>query len=152
MVSCPTDASVHQLCRAAGILPPQRVRWIRHESSFQPGFASVVDAAQMDGMIRFCRRYPQCIACCEVSAELSKYVPASRSQPLASADDVLRIAATAALPDPLSLQYQQKNGTDNFVLRYIVPGRCEALISHCHANAVYWRDDVSWRLNCQCVD
>ena len=114
----------------------------------------------MDGMIRFCRRHPQCIAGYEVSAEFSRnalqmlgpaihlrFVPASRLQPLAAADDVVRIAAAAALPDPLSLQFQQKNGTDNFVLRYIVPGQCEALISHCHANAVYWRDDVSWRLN-----
>jgi hypothetical protein len=119
----------------------------------------------MDGMIRFCRRHPQCVAGCEVSAELSrnalqmlgpaihlKFVPASRSQPLASADDVLRIAAAAALPDPLSLQFRQEIGSDNCFLRYIVPGQCEALISHCNANPVYRRDGVSWRLNCRYVE
>jgi hypothetical protein len=125
----------------------------------------VEDAAQMDGMIRFCRRHPQCIAGYEVSAELSRnalqmlgpaihlrFVPASRLQPLAAADDVVRIAAAAALPEPLSLQFRQDNGTDNCFVRYIVPGQCEALIGYCNANPVYRRDGVSWRLYCKYVE
>ena len=129
---------------------------------FKACFACVEDAAQMDSMIRFCRRQPGCVAGCEVSAELSKnalqvlepqlvlkLVPATRSQPYACAEDVARIAAAAQLPDPLSILFRQEAASDTFILRYIVPGQCEALISHCHTHAMYWRDGVSWRLSCR---
>ena len=164
MALAPTDASVHQLFRSAGFSPPQKITWLKNKGNpfYKACFAGVEDAAQMDAMIRCCRRQPGCVAGFEVSAEVStralevlepcvvlQLVPATRSQPNACAEDVARIVAAAQLPDPLSMQFRQEAASDTFMLRYIVPGQCGALISHCHAHAVYWRDGVSWNLDCR---